>query len=153
MCDVFTGSQQIASVVGFSVYIESGTHYPGEGEIISFPLVMTNNGGHYDPSDSVFTCPINGTYYFTFSLYTSHLNDGEVITAYIKKDGERLSEVYCTNNGPDGIYTQCGNSVVIHCHLGQSVFVTAAYSDMELYGAYKRSTFSGFLIHADVPPY
>ena len=153
MCYVFTAAQQIASAVSFSVYAENAYQFPNAGDIISFPLVMTNNGGHYDTSESVFTCPLNGTYYFTFSLYTGLLKNGEHTTAYIQKDGEELSEASSLNNEPDDIYTQCGNSVVIHCHLGQRVYVTTIYSDTHLYGIYKRSTFSGFLIHADVPPY
>ena len=104
-------------------------------------------------SDSVFTCPLNRTYYFTFSLYTEGLSDYERTSAYIKKDSERLSEAYCRNYGPDSILTQCGNSVVIHCHLGQRVYVTTEDTDTQLNGSYKRSTFSGFLIHADVQPY
>ena len=81
MCYVFTASQHIASAVSFSVYADSGYQYPVVGEAIRFPLVMTNNGGHYDTSDSVFTCPLNGTYYFTFSLYTEGLSDYERTSA------------------------------------------------------------------------
>ena len=150
---VFTASQQIASAVGFSVYAEDEYQYPNSGEIIRFPLLMTNNGGHYDPINSMFTCPLNGTYYFTFSLYTSHLSDGERTAAYIEKDGEKFSEAYCGKDGPDNLYTQCSTSAVIHCHLGQRVFVKNRYSGTKLYGVANRSNFSGFLIHADVPPY
>ena len=151
VCYVFTVSHQVASAVSFSVYGSSSYQFPDAGEIIKFPLVLTNNGGHYNTSESVFTCPLNGTYYFTFSLYTADLSDGKVTSAYIQKDGEEISETYCSNYGPDYLYTQCGNSAVVNCHLGQRVFVTTAYFDTQLYGS--RSTFSGFVIHADVPLY
>ena len=150
---LFTASHHIGSAVSFSAFTDQGWQYPDEGEIIKFPLVMTNNGGHYSTSDSVFTCPLNGTYYFTFSLYARYLSAGKRTAAYIKKDGEWLSEAYCINYGPDYIYIQCGNSVVVHCYLGQHVFVPTSFPDTQLYGYNKRSTFSGFLIHADIPPY
>ena len=149
----FTASQQATSTVGFSMFAEDGWHYPDEGEIISFPFVITNNGGHYDPINSMFTWPLNGTYYFTFNLYTSVLSNGELTNAYIQKDGVRLSEALCSNHGPDNIFLQCGTFVVIHCHLGQSVFVISANSDTHLNAIRMSSTFSGFLIHADVPQY
>ena len=150
---LFTASHQRASDVGFSVYAEHGYQYPDPGETISFPLVMTNNGGHYDPSESVFTCPLSGTYYFTITLYTDSLSDGDSTIANIQKDGEELSEASCFYYGSPLLYTQCGNSAVVHCHLGQRVFVTTKYSGTQLYGLYKRCTFSGFLIHADEPTY
>ena len=139
--------------MGFSVYAELGYHYYDENEIINFPLVMTNNGGHFNTNDSTFTCPQDGMYYFTFSLYTSGMNDIEHTDAYIEMDGERLSEGYCRNNGPEEVRAQCGNSVVTNCYVGQSVSVIAMLDGTQLYGSNKSSTFSGFLIQADVSSY
>ena len=150
--DLLTACHQIASVVGFSVYAEDSYQFPDMGKHVSFPLVRTNIGGHYDPSESVFTCPTNGTYYFIFNLCTGHLSNSENTAAYIQKDEEDLSQAYCTSWEPNSIHAQCGNSAVTHCHLGQHVFVAARYHDTQVYSYYKSSTFSGFLIHADVAP-
>ena len=146
---LFTASHQVASDVGFSAYAAGDYHHPNIGETIRFPYVMTNNGGYYNPSESVFTCPINGLYYFTFDLYSGHLSNGERTAVHIQRDDKELSEAFCTSYGLDKLYTQCGNSVVIRCDRGQRVFVTAAYSATQLAGVTKRSTFSGFLIHPD----
>ena len=153
ICYLFSASLQITSDVGFSAYAASGYHYLESDEIISFPLVMTNNGEDYNPSDSVFTCPQDGIYYFTFSLYTSGLNDGEHTAAYIQRDAERLSEAYCKYYGPEEVRVQCDTSVVTNCYLGQQVSVRAIFAGTQLYGSNKSSTFSGFLIHYNVPPY
>ena len=126
---------------------------PEVDKIIRFPLVMTNNGRYYDPSDSIFTCPISGTYYFTFSLYTSLIDGGRSTSAYIQRDGDSFSRVLCLSYIPDFLYTHCGNSAVIHCQQGQHVFLTSGGYNNIMQGVDKRSTFSGFLIHEDVPPY
>ena len=144
MCYLFT-------VVGFSVYSPGGWQYPDVGEIIRVPLVMTNIGGHFDTFKNVFTCPVRGLHYFTISLYSSGLSNSEHTPAYIRRGGNRFSEVYCKHFGPDSLITQCGNSAVIPCDKGERVYVTAAYSDTQLYGSNKRNTFSGFLIQAAVP--
>ena len=143
----------MASAVGFSVYTERDYQFPDSGEIIRFPLIITNNGGHYFPSDSVFICPITGTYYFTFTLHTGYLTDNELTAALIQVDGDRLSEAYCKIDGSNSLAAQCGNSVVTHCSNGQSVSVISAYADTQMDGGRKTSTFSGFLIHEDVSPY
>ena len=135
------------------MYTVADYQFPNVGEPISFPYVFTNKGDYYDPSESTFTCPLDGTYYFTFSLYSLYLDDGEFTMGAIQRDEEELSEAHCQNYGTESHSTQCGNSVVIQCNEGQRVFVTATHTDSQLHGYRKRSTFSGFLIHADVSPY
>ena len=83
------------------------------GETIRLTGVMTNIGGHYDPSKSVFTCPFTGTYYFNFCLYAYLMNNGAITSAYIQLDGERLSQAYCRKDGSDTMFAACCNSVVI----------------------------------------
>ena len=111
---------------------------------------MTNNGGAYDPNESVFTCPLDGMYYFTFSIYSGHLSVEERTSAMIQMDEQNYSEAVCQNHGPDDLRTQCATSLVIHCNQGQRVFVAAAETEVQLYGYSRRSTFSGFLIHEDI---
>ena len=143
----------MVSDVSFSVYADPNWQFPELFDPIMFPYVMTNNGGHFDTEESVFTCPINGTYYFSISLYTEHLSNNQLTSAVFMMDEEELSEAYCKNDNTNDLYLQCGTSVVIHCDQGQHVFVTTLYVATQLRGTRKRSTFSGFLIHADIPPY
>ena len=151
-CCLFTVSHQITNTASFSAYPEDGIQYPVH-DIFQFPHVITNNGGHYDPSESVFTCPVNGTYYFTSSVYTGGLgiNYDTATSIIIYRDWSGQSEAYCRNNGPDPIYIQCGTSVVMNCNQGQRVFLGTWYIYVHMYGS-RLSNFSGFLIQADTPP-
>ena len=49
--------------------------------------------------------------------------------------------------------TQCGNSAIVHCDQGDSVFISTLTAGCWVYGSNQRSTFSGLFIHADIPPY
>ena len=152
VCYLFIASHHAASDVGFAAMAENDYQYPEMGGIISFPNVITNNGGNYNPTDSVFTCPLDGTYYFAFSVYTGRLVDPAMTGVHIQRDDLRLSEGYCSNPGADPIWIQCGTSAVLNCNMGQRVFVSTAYTQTQVYSSL-RSTFSGFLIHTDIPPY
>ena len=123
------------------------------GETVSFPVVITNIGGYYDPSESVFTCPLYGTYYFTFNLYSGLATGGYRTSAVIMRDQEAITEAYCqfTNINDVNLY-QCGNSAVIQCSQGQQVYISVLLTGVQ-YEESSSSTFSGFLLHADIPPY
>ena len=149
MCVVlyFTASRQASNDVSFSAYADEDGQFPQAGDVIRYPNVVTNNGGHYDPTESVFTCPVDGTYYFIYSLYAHDIRDGERAYANIYRDTADFSQVYCRNEGSDVAYLVCVNSVVITCNVGQRVSIAVPSAGSQVYGAAKRSTFSGFLIH------
>ena len=143
----------MASDVSFSAYYSGDYQYPDFWETIQFPYVFTNNGGHYSTTDSTFTCPIYGTYFFIFSLYTGQTVDRSGVDARIMVGSVENSVVSCYNDGLDSSSNQCGNSAVLHCDQGEQVHISAVTPLGQVFGANQRSTFSGFLIHADIPPY
>ena len=143
----------MASDVSFSAYYNGTYQYPYPEEIIHFPYVFTNNGGHYDTTESVFTCPIYGTYFFIFNLYTGDIFDDKGTNARIMVGWVEHSVVWCLNRGPDTIWAQCGNSAIVQCDQGDRVYVSALSANSQVVGYNQRSTFSGFLLHADIPPY
>ena len=102
----------------------------------------------------MFTCPLDGTYYFAFSVHTGLLIDPFQTTAiHIQRDELRISEAVCSTLGGNYyIRMQCGTSVVLNCNMGQRVFVSTVYDNSALYGDLQ-TTFSGFLIHTDISPY
>ena len=143
----------MASDVSFSAYYQGDYQYPDYWETIKFPYVFTNKGGHYNTTDSIFTCPIYGTYFFIFSLNTGQTINGMGIDAYMMVGSVETSVVWCDNYGQDIVTVQCGNSAIAHCDQGDKVRIAALTPGGQVYGANQRSTFSGFLVHADIPPY
>ena len=51
--------------VAFSAYVDENTGPSGANGTFVFDKVLTNEGGAYDESIGVFTCPISGIYVFT----------------------------------------------------------------------------------------
>ena len=56
--------------VGFSAYRSSGDRVGG-WQRIPYDTVITEVGGAYDPSTGIFTCPVNGYYYFSLSSFST----------------------------------------------------------------------------------
>ncbi|OWF53279.1 uncharacterized protein LOC110446611 [Mizuhopecten yessoensis] len=58
------------------------------GQVIHFDKIVTNNGEHYDKNSGVFTCAEEGTYFFSWTLYTpnNHWVDSELV-----KNGEPIA--------------------------------------------------------------
>ena len=145
---LFTASHRVDSFVGFYAYADDGYQYPEGWDIIKFPNAFINFGGHYDPNESMFTCPVNGIYFFTFSLHTGRVSEGNRTSAYIVVDSLLFSHAFCQNNTPNApLYTQCASSAVLYCGQGQVVYLVpmVSFSQMDGYG--RASIFSGFLLH------
>ena len=47
---------------------KSAQKNPYGADVRTLFIVMIINGGHYNTEESVFNCPLNGTYFFIFSL-------------------------------------------------------------------------------------
>ena len=134
--------------MGFYAYADDGYQYPEFRDVISFPNALINFGGHYDPVESMFTCPVSGIYFFTFSLYTGRLTEGNRTSAYITMNGQLLSHALCQNDSPNTpIYTQCSSSVVIYARQGQLVYLITYDTWSQISGYDQTSIFSGFLIY------
>ena len=56
--------------MAFSAYVDENTSPSKAGDVYVFDKVLTNKGQAYDESTGVFTCPISGTYVFTFVAST-----------------------------------------------------------------------------------
>ena len=126
--------------IGFSAYATAHVTY-AVNDLIEFDGVNTNLGGHYD-NDTSFTCPVNGTYFFTVSVMTSasyHL------AVAIEIDSVRYASAY--NDGISSVFNHATNSALLRCNEGQKVFVRCVVGGRS-YGTAteKYSTFSGFLV-------
>uniref|UniRef100_A0A3P8S2F3 C1q domain-containing protein n=1 Tax=Amphiprion percula TaxID=161767 RepID=A0A3P8S2F3_AMPPE len=108
---------------------------------ISFPRVLTNKQGHFNPLMGIYTAPVNGTYAFSFHL------------AVAKKPLKvgLFHNFYPKVKVTEGTYpTTTSHKIVLHLALGDEVWMQVKNSDTN--GMYtdteNTSTFSGFLFEA-----
>ena len=109
--------------------------------LIEFDGVHTNRGNHYDNA-TTFTCPVNGTYFFTVSVM-SYTSDNVAVALEI--DNVRLATAWGDNVG--SYLPAATNSALIRCNEGQKVYVKCTITGY-VYSvtSEKYSTFSGFLV-------
>ncbi|KAK7485829.1 hypothetical protein BaRGS_00022929 [Batillaria attramentaria] len=139
-----TGSSGSASSSGDTAPFVAFTAYPAarrdfhRGTLL-FDSDLVNVGGAYDPSRSIFTAPVNGTYVFTAAIST---DDFKTITE-LKHNGDTVAQLATVSDD------QASNSVVLELEGGDRVWLEGVYqsSNVTLY-ADKDTIFSGYLLHA-----
>ncbi|XP_036453101.1 complement C1q-like protein 2 [Colossoma macropomum] len=107
---------------------------------------FTNIGYAYDPKTGIFTAPLKGVYYFSFTLFQPVGSDPQYPTkASLLKNGVLV--VAATDNAP-GVDSEdtTGNSASLKLEKGDQVYVQLwdkcrVYTDRN-----KRNTFSGHLL-------
>ena len=67
---VLVAEASSSALISFSALMVSGQFVPGGDNIIPFGYTMTNPGDHYNETTYKFTCPVEGLYFFTFTLYS-----------------------------------------------------------------------------------
>ena len=108
--------------VGFTAYSSLENYYL-DATTIQFPNVTNNYGNAYDPTFSVFQCPVPG--YYSFAVYGRSTEDVQIL-ADIVLENAKLATVFSLH---DGIQSQSGISVVTLCNEGDRVWVRASGSN------------------------
>ncbi|CAK6969160.1 complement C1q-like protein 2 [Scomber scombrus] len=92
---------------------------------LKFSKVFTNIGQAYSPSTGLFTAPVRGTYYFSFT--TLDIRSGVWRHVYLYHNNKR---VLFSHNYSANVYESVSNSLVLQLEKGDVVYMvlTASYS-------------------------
>ncbi|XP_041821662.1 complement C1q tumor necrosis factor-related protein 3-like [Chelmon rostratus] len=136
-------SAKVAHQIAFSASLaDSGETYRGPctEKTLVFKRVFSNTGG-YDQNTGIFTAPVNGLYYFSFSTYgyNSH-----VMGAALMKNGIRQISTYDSPSA-DGSDSS-SNAAVLQLAAGDEVYMELWDDGRVFDNLNGHTTFSGFLV-------
>ncbi|XP_054460843.1 complement C1q and tumor necrosis factor-related protein 9-like [Anoplopoma fimbria] len=106
-----------SGTVAFTAKLNVDESYPCYSGVLKLTTVLVNEGGGYNPDTSIFTCPVDGFYYFT--VHMSVYGRGQCA---IFKNGEKVVSLYHTSL-PDKCSQVASMSSVIQLSKGDEVFV------------------------------
>uniref|UniRef100_A0A3B3CPI2 Collagen alpha-1(X) chain-like n=1 Tax=Oryzias melastigma TaxID=30732 RepID=A0A3B3CPI2_ORYME len=116
--------------------------FPPANWPVFFPNVLLNMQGHFNPSMSIYTAPINGTYVFSYNFATAQkpLKVGLFRNFYPIVRSTEVSNL-----------ATASQTVVLHLTAGDMLWIQV--KDTTTNGMYadgeSSSTFSGYLLHPD----
>ncbi|XP_029590126.1 cerebellin-2-like [Salmo trutta] len=113
-----------------------------ENTTVVYKKVITNIGEAYNPDTGVFTAPVGGAYYFTF---TCNVGNSGKANAALLKNGVKMVAVYETANPKSGIYHGGANGVTLDLVEGDKVNVVL-WSGSSMFDNSRINMFSGYLL-------
>ncbi|XP_019643979.1 PREDICTED: complement C1q-like protein 3 [Branchiostoma belcheri] len=134
-------------VVAFSVARTGGLNRTLSSTVLTYDVILSNEGEAYNEETGKFATMVGGVYFFTFT--GMHPNTpGSHYRLHLMKNGEKMVGLH-EHNGPQNQHQSSSNSAILHLLPRDEVWVELD-SDRSLYSDDDRYlTFSGFLIHAD----
>ncbi|XP_060081244.1 uncharacterized protein LOC132560598 [Ylistrum balloti] len=128
--------------IGFTASLSTVTAL-GNGQIIVFDTIISNDGNGYDSRYGHFTAPITGLY--AFSVTVMCYGSESELHVNILKDGQNIGVAFANGNH----YDNGSKFVVVQLQAGQVVWVEHANepSGYKIHGQ-GYSSFSGFLIQS-----
>ena len=67
---MFVAEASSSALISFTAKMTSGYFVPDGEDVVPFDFIITNPGGHFNETTYKFTCPLEGLYFFMFSLYS-----------------------------------------------------------------------------------
>ncbi|KAH3824110.1 hypothetical protein DPMN_125938 [Dreissena polymorpha] len=141
---ITNSERQVVGTVAFSAYLNHDVTNLGPDHTIQLQGVVINEGNAYNPHTGVFTVPLDGVYFLTFTAedYRPHRELLDIVV-----DGQMISS---TVFGQNIDHYVGGNTVLAGLRKGQSVWVAVDSSEStggSLQGDTGRyTTFSGFYL-------
>lgn len=127
--------------IAFSAFLTSRTDSLSNQKII-FDAEELNDGEGYDAATGIFTVPVRGTYLFTFQFEDWASSDQQ--TASLKVNGNIKSSAIIK---PAGKSTQSGNTVILHLHKGDQVYIEVDTGNVYGSTTERFTFFSGHMIN------
>lgn len=129
-------------VIQSAFFAKLNYSFPIEDFPIPFQIVITNEQGHFNPFNGIYTAPINGTYTFTFDLAVAQrpLKVGLFLNLYpVVKVTVGINQATASQ------------TVILHLAAGDQVWlqVKNAVTNGIFTDSESSSTFSGHLIYPD----
>jgi len=104
------GYQQVA------FHAQRASAFSRKGAPVAFERALTNLGGGWGRSGSIFTCPISGTYHFSWSALSS--SNRELRLALVRS-GEEVAASWADRDG----YQTASGSATINLRAGDKVWL------------------------------
>uniref|UniRef100_A0A672F8H6 C1q domain-containing protein n=1 Tax=Salarias fasciatus TaxID=181472 RepID=A0A672F8H6_SALFA len=99
------------------------------------------NTGAYNPTTGIFTTPVRGIYYFSFS---GHNASSRPMGLQLMKNGRHMVTVY--NHPAGNRFETATNGMVLQLEVGEQVYMSLMANTWILDNMNHHSTFTGFLL-------
>uniref|UniRef100_A0A8C4GE71 C1q domain-containing protein n=1 Tax=Dicentrarchus labrax TaxID=13489 RepID=A0A8C4GE71_DICLA len=116
---------------------------PYNTEITLAYKTVLSNTGTYNPATGIFTAPVRGYYYFSFS---GHNVSNRPMGLRLMKNGVQIVTVY--NHVAGNRYETATNGMVVHLNVGDHVYMRLRANTWIFDNDNNHSTFAGFLLSA-----
>ncbi|XP_060065041.1 complement C1q-like protein 2 [Ylistrum balloti] len=135
--------RQTGSNVAFYAMIRQNIPHITQRQTLHFDSVQTNDGNAYNPSTGTFMCPEAGTYVFHWSINQAVPTNGigGTISTSLLRNGMIEGAL---QTGDNNVPTSSSNSVILHLHAGDRVYVQVTQASSDAYIGQTYSGFSGF---------
>ncbi|KAM3590356.1 uncharacterized protein V6R79_008172 [Siganus canaliculatus] len=144
-----------AEKVAFTAVADYGGKYgPFETDKrIVFKAVITNSGGAYDSTSGIFTAPVPGVYYFSFSYRSEKIDKSAIIRkaglTLKKGTSETIVRSFDDGRNQAGFTDNAGNGAVLQLNQGNEVYVVLP-AKHQVWADNSATSFTGFLLF-DLP--
>ncbi|XP_033993964.1 complement C1q tumor necrosis factor-related protein 3-like [Trematomus bernacchii] len=108
---------------------------------LTYKNVFTNIGGAYQPGTGIFTAPVKGVYYFSFSA--NHVSS-KPSGLRLMKNGEKMVSVY--NSAAGNLHQTAANGMTLQLEVGDQVYMRLQTNTWIFDNVNTYSTFNGFLL-------